>query len=334
MQEHNKLVAEYRDICPHVQKIYVIPDIEKFSVHNIYLKLFYHDFLENKVSFIQLNSFSFLNPVIIYRKLLGENSILHHHWWEFDDFRSLLNVLWKLVWISVYKLLGGKIIWSIHNLEPHHNRYVKLNKFLRKVWSRLPHKLHVQCQEAVNIMSAYLNIDSGKFFIIEHPPYPAKMIPHQEARKRLSEQYLPGLKTSNNLIFLMFGYIAEYKGIIEVAELFKNLNERKVLLIAGPVKRDSEAYFRRLADITKQIPNILLIGRHIADDDIPIFMNGCDYLIFNYKRILNSGGVVLAQSYHTKMIIPHKGCLKELSGEQFLKFDDQTELKRILENLS
>lgn len=326
-----QIYSEYIKLCPELEKIYVIPNIEKFSHHNNYLYLLYNDFIEEKkFPTIQLTSFSFLPPAIVFRKLRGERSLLHHHWFEFHDLRTFLNVVWKIFWIVLYKLAGGKVVWTIHNKIPHEKKFRFLNKTIRKLWVMMPDKFHVHCQEAQKIISHLFAIDPQKFFIVAHPSYPAEIMNQEKSRVLLRRKYSLNNLDDSSFLFLTFGYIAEYKGIIEVIEIFKNLGQQKVLLIAGPVKRSNEKYFGRIANSAKDSSNILLINEYIPEEDVAIFFNACDCVLFNFHDILNSGGVELALSYHKKIIIPNQGCLKEIQGENIYKFDHQDELCNIL----
>lgn len=328
------LLAEYQKICPGVERIYVIPHIARFSRHNSYLRQLYQPFFQSEPARnIIVTSFSFLSPVIVLRRLGGEQSLLHHHWFECRDLKSLLNALWKLYWIWIYRLAGGKVVWTIHNKYPHERKYHFLNRIIRQWWSRIPHKIHVHCREAAKIMGQLLNIEPKKFFVIPHPPYPARLLSRKKAGEMLRENYPQIDFKSRTMIFLMFGYIAAYKGIKEAVQIFRDLESRKMLVIAGSLKRTNHAYLEEIARSAGDRNNIVIIARQIPEDHVPFFFNACDYALFNYRDILMSGGVALAQSYGKRIIIPETGCLKEIRGEDILNFTGREELKRILREL-
>lgn len=169
--------------------------------------------------------------------------------------------------------------------------------------------------------------------MIAHPPYPARLLPRKEARRQLQSDYPEITLPESGPLLLMFGYIARYKGILAAAELFRQLAGRGCLLIAGPVKWGNDAYGGALRQAAEQDPRIVLIDRYIPEDHVPLFLNAADFLLFNYEDILNSGGVVLAQSYRRPVIVPDMGCLRELSGDDIYKFSDPAGLRRILEEL-
>lgn len=325
----NALLNVYRAISPSVGKIYVIPDIEKFSRHNTYLQLLYGNLLD-KHSPIAVQSFSIVPLAIILRRLSGEQSVVHHHWFECRDFPGLLNVFWKFTVLGIYRFLGGKIIWTVHNRSPHSGKWQRTNRFLRKIWSKFPQKIHVHCQSAIQPVSKELGIPAHRFFVVEHPPYPARLLPADRAKTQLAEQY-PNLRFSTNQrIFLMFGYIAPYKGILEVVEIFEKIDADKVLVIAGSVKHDGQKYALALKTIADRAANIHLITAHIPESEVPLFFNAVDAVIFNYRDILQSGGVVLARSYNKMVIVPNIGCLQELTGNNVHHFENIDQLNQVI----
>ena len=323
------LIPEYQDLQPGVERIYVVPDVEKFSRHNPYLQLLYKALLEKPSSEIKLSSNSLLTPGFVFKRIFGEKSVFHHHWFECRDVRTFLNTLWKIGILAIYKLFGGKIVWTVHNLRPHQQKWRRVNFFLRRIWSRLPHRIHVHCHSAINSVSELYGIPDDRFFVISHPPYPATLLPSVDARRRLTERYPAVQLPPSASLFLMFGYIAKYKGILEVARIFKYGNPDKILLIAGSLKRRNQAYFDDLKSL--QGNNVIIIPKHIPDSDVPLFFNSAEAVIFNYHEILESGGVALARSYRKNLIIPNKGCPGELTGETIQKFDSLQELETLIQ---
>ena len=191
-------------------------------------------------------------------------------------------------------------------------------------------KLQVHCKTAIDIMIPRVKVRRDKFFIIRHPDYPVKLIGKVNAVKLLNEKKSSGEIKKEDTISLMFGEIAEYKGIKEVVEIFNNLNEKNKLVIAGVIKKGNEDYFKKILESVKNKKQVLIYNKRIPDDDVPIFFNACDTAIFNFNDVLTSGSVVIALNYNKKVIIPAQGCLKELKGQNIIHFNNIEELKNIL----
>jgi len=337
----DQLQAEYEKLCKGINKVYVIPIIDYSSPKTNYLYLLYKNFIEQREARnIKIESLSVIaHPKIFFSRLINEKSLVHYHWLEIDDFKSLTGMLWKMFWIKLYKIFGGKIIWTVHNKFPHTNKYKYLNKILRKYMAHIADRLHVHCKSAIDIMTPILNVNREKFFIVNHPEYPVILIPKNEAIEWLCKKYPAINLTSGGKIFLMFGAIAEYKGIIEVIEIFKQDLEDlptgktgKILIVAGPVKRWDEKYFSEVLAYAKGTENIFINGKMIPDEDVSLFLNSADYLLFNYLDVLSSGGILQALSYGKSIIAPSIGCLQELNGNNIIKFEagNKKELRKIL----
>ncbi len=314
------LLKEYRELSPDVTKIFVLPKIPLVNSSTSYLYQLYKEFLINSSS-VKVETFNAGSlPKIFFSRLKSEKTILHYHWFEFEDFKSFLGIIWKLLWIILYKIFGGKIIWTVHNRYPHHNKFVYLNIKIRRRLAHLANKLHVHCQSAINAVADILNVEKKKFFIVKHPDFPANIFSKEKAIANLNKRYFSNQLKRDDKIFLMFGAIAEYKGIKEIIEIFQELDNNNKLVIAGFVKKGSIDYFNQLKELAGD-KNIFIVGSVIPDEDVPSFLNSANYVIFNYVDILTSGGIVLAINYKKNIIAPSLGCISEFQDEKIIFFE-------------
>lgn len=318
------LVKEYEKLVPGLNRLYVVPLINYKLKNSDYLYLLYKDILENKsqnkIEIVSLSASA--HPVFFLSRFTKGKSILHYHWFEVHDFKSLIGMIWKIFWLTLYKLIGGKLIWTVHNTFPHSNNYKIINTFCRKYLAIIADKLHVHCYAAIEIMAPLLGVNHSKFFVIENPYYPATILPKNETLNRLIQKYSLTNINVENEIYLIFGAIADYKGIIETAELFKTKFKDKTLLIAGYVKQWDKHYYKKLIEQTSDSKNIFVLGDKIVpDEDLSLFYNSADCIIFNYKDVLTSGGVMMALSYNKKTIAPSLGCIKEIQNKNLHLFN-------------
>lgn len=320
-----KLLQEYENILPSVRKVYVVPLFNLKLKESDYMYLLYKDIIEGKIdSSISIESLSvFAHPKFFFKKIIGEKNLLHYNWLEVTDLKSLFGMLWKLFWITAYKLIGGRIIWTVHNIFPHSNNYKTANKIFRRYMARIVDKLHVHCSYAVGKMSEILNVSKSKFIIVKHPEYPAFIMGRTETIKLLRAKYHLDL-VEDKIFFLVFGAIAKYKGIKEIIEIFKKEIKNHYLIIAGAIKKGNIKYFNELKNESLGCGNIILLGEMIPNEDLPLFLNTSDYVIFNYEEILTSGSVMMALSFGKKVIAPAMGCISELTSENIYLFQRET----------
>jgi len=332
MGSSKNLRSIYNNLLPGVETLFVVPLIRYNYPKSDYLYLFYKNFIESndppRISSISaLGHFKF-----VFTKVFGNPCVVHYHWLEFQDKWSLLGMVYKWLCLFLYKIFGGKLVWTIHNKMPHNDRYYKGNFLLRKWMAQRADLLHVHCATAVNEMSDFFEIPKNKFVVIPHPEFPAKLIPRAAAVEALNQRFHLNLKNSHK-VYLNFGNISRYKRLQELATIFKSLDSNKKLIIAGPVKKGHMVEYKKLKEIQKDSGNIHIIPQFISEECVAEFFNAADYTVFNYKEILTSGGIELAKSYRKKMILPLKGCLKELKDQpDVISFKSSDELERILQN--
>ncbi|GEM_PF-1037058 len=364
------LEQHYYDIDNTLKTIYVTPSIERTKSHNSYLFMLYKEIIEKKelnspnkqnspksdqsrepsaedlifgfaknlsinqmvqleVKSLRVGEFA----TLVIERLRGKKTLLHHHWFGFYDARSFLIVVWTFFWVALYKMLGGKVVWTIHNKIHHKKRYTKANLFVRRYFAKLADKIHVHCPVAIDIMMPILDTKREKFFVVEHPLYETTIFSKSKAISQLKILYGISPVPNEKTIFLIFGTISAYKGILEAVEVFNTLqrSDYALWIIGGG---NEKAYVSKLSTVAQHNPNILIINKLIPEKDLDFFFCACDSVLFNYQDILTSGGVYLAMSYHKKVIVPNIGCLSEIGYENKTVFEhlDKTLIEKEIES--
>lgn len=319
---YSSLEKVYEAADARAKVIYVVPLIRYTHKQTDYLYLLYKDLIASDT--YKIESISIFNHFKLITGILrNKNAILHYHWFEFQDFKSLAGMPWKVFCIWLFKKLGGTIIWTIHNEFPHDRRFFSLHSLLHKKMAQWSAKLHVHCKRAVNIMHERLKVPEEKFFVHPHPSYPATVLPREEAIQLINEAYQTQINPAVPVV-LMFGNISRYKQLINAAESILELPFDCLLLIVGPIKKGNFGLFKQLRKIEKNSSRILVIPKFIPEIQVPWFHNAADICLFNYREILSSGGVHLALSYQKTIIAPNKGCLTELGEKKNVHlFEDE-----------
>lgn len=262
--------------------------------------------------------------------------ILHIHW--SDPFLIADNKFTAFVKSTVFicellslKLFGTKIVWTVHNIIGHEDKS-RFQLLFTKFLARLSNRLISHCPSAsIEIMRLY-----GKdlpITVIPHGNYIRQYkndITYSQARNKL------GLD-EKDIVFLHFGYMRPYKGILELIGTFKRLDHHRArLLIVGRTsdnKIATDIYNNCRGD--DRIKNIL---KFIPDDDIQIYMNAADVVVLPYKNILTSGTVILSMSFGKPIIAPVIGCIADTidqKGSFLYKTEDNKEdaLFKVMESV-
>jgi len=319
----------YRSVQQDASLLYVVPLIQYQNKETDYLYLFHKEIIQGDELEVKTVSV-FGHWRFVAARLLNKKAILHYHWLEFQTLKALSGMPWKILCIALFKLLGGNVIWTIHNEEPHDGRFLKLHLYLHRWMARKADRLHVHCETAQQVMAVKLDVDIQKFHVIPHPAYPVKKTAKPKSMEVLQKNYGIALQGGFNTL-LMFGRISRYKGIFEVCKIVDKHQLPVNLVIAGTVKHGNSDYHRKIKLVAQNNRHIHLVADFIPEKDIPAFFGASDIAVFNYHHVLTSGSVQLARDFGLNIIAPNKGCLSELKKEDSVQlFSRPEELENLL----
>ncbi|MFX1279834.1 MAG: glycosyltransferase [Promethearchaeota archaeon] len=252
---------------------------------------------------------------------INKNSNIFHIHWIFNiagfnlrnKFKSLLKFFIFIIDTLILKfILRYKIIWTIHNTYSHESFRPKMERIGRIFFSMLADQLIVHCDEAKKVIMREYKVPRNKLVVIPIGTYEnlyKNNISKDQARRNLN-------LSEEEFVFLYFGPIRPYKGVPDLIKSYKSIEaQNKIkLIIAG--KPLNERIRRNILDKIKDTKTILVDFRFIPDDKIQNYMNSADVVVFPYRKILTSAGVLLAMSFGKAIIAPSIGCLKNILNHQ------------------
>ena len=331
----------YSSVVDSPKLVLVAPRIRRSYPLTDYLYALYRDIFERPTGSNNLTILD-LSPVghfrMIYHALTSrETVILHYHWFEFQGLKQLLALPYKLLCISIFSFLNTRIVWTVHNLQPHDQKYLRLHLILHQWLAKKADKLHLHSPSLLDRSSDYLKIasNSAKWGILEHPEFPSKQIPKSEALAHINSLFKLNIP-SNELLLLLFGNISEYKGIDSFISLSKSIPTSFHVLIAGPIKIGQQHTHQKILDaIGSDSDRYHYHPYFIEEKHYSYLLSSADYCVFNYKDILSSGGAAMAKSYNKAIIAPRIGMFRDLEDKpNVLLFSSEHELKSILKQIN
>ena len=316
----------YSSLGLHDCTVYVVPKIRYNFPVSDYLYLLYKPVIEkNEYSIKSLSVFGHLKFVLV--SIFQRKVILHYHWLEFQDMKSFLGMFYKLPCLFFYNIFGGKLVWTIHNLEPHGRKYLKSHLRIHKWMGKIADSVHVHSETASNLVQNKFDIRPEKIHILKHPEFPSTIIDREKSINFLNESFNWNLNDARP-IALIWGNIAEYKKIDQILELLKKYDLDLQVVVAGSVKQGEEKLSKRVEKLTSSNPDFYLNVQFIEEEHIPYFFGASDFCLFNFEQILTSGSVEMALSYNKEIIAPRIGDLMELD-DAFL-FSNTKELVTLI----
>lgn len=323
------MISVFEEILPESKTVIYSPQITQ----NPYLDLLYESSRNAGYIIESFNAIS-LPKFFIHDLIRGNKRILHHHWYSANSIKGVIILPFKLVFFFLYKLIGSKLIWTIHNEFPHDTKYYAYNMFLRKRLAILSDILHVHGYSDIEILTKTYGVDREKFRVVRHPAYHVSIKTKAQGLKFIEQNIYTNVKDKKQIV-LIFGQISKYKGITELLSILseEKLQKNVLFLIVGRIKKDEEELIDVIKTMNGYGSEIILFNKYIDDFEMELLFGASDYILFNYKKILTSGSVVLAKSFAKKVIAPDKGNIREYLDEEDFLYSEDKELKKIFRML-
>lgn len=261
--------------------------------------------------------------------------IVHLHWLHpffvgNSNLASLRRFSLFLLNLVILRLLGVKIVWTVHNIHDHEKRHPILDRICTSAVLWLSHAVITHCESAKKeLTNEFAWVRAQKVHSIVHGNYVGYYENHLSRQQACDILKLP----SGHTIFLTVGQLREYKGIPELIAAFNNLRNNNYLVIAGaPVNKTIAEKIHREVDGRA---NILFHPRYIPKEEMQIYLSACDVVVFPYRNTLTSGAAILAMSFGRPCIVSRAGCMPDILDQSgCFTFDEskQGDLQQALEH--
>lgn len=258
-------------------------------------------------------------------KQRGRVQALHFHFlkphYDGTDGRASLSRLARFMGKTVLaRLLGYRLVWTVHNLKPHEPLQPEWVDHLVARWMAwMAHALIVHCDEAERLVRESLHPWS-QVHVLPHPSY-SQAYPDEvakaEARSRLGW-------CEYERVLLYFGAIRPYKGLQRLLRAFREVpGDWARLVLAGKVW--DEDYGSSLHQLASQDSRVSIRYGFVSEGDVPHYFSAADLVVLPYTDVLSSGAALLALSFGRPVVAPRLGCLPEALGEAGILYDPQAD---------
>ena len=267
-----------------------------------------------------LNFFSFYKNVFA-----SKSKIKNGIQWIFGSFRSIFHARFSgisifhfhifytniLIFFNIIlvKLLFGKVVLTIHDVSSFATS--KKSIFTSKLVYRISDLLITHNQYSLNEIIKIDKFFQRKLHIIPHGNY-GPFINIQRNQKR-SREYLN--LPSEKKILLFFGMIKKVKGLDILLNSFKEVIAKDpniVLLIAGRLWKNDFTIYQDIIEKNNLSNNIILHTRFIPHSDVEHYFCASDLVVLPYKKIYQSGVLMMGLSYKKPVLVSDLPPLKEV----------------------
>jgi glycosyltransferase involved in cell wall biosynthesis len=262
---------------------------------------------------------------------------IHLHWHHSSlvtstKFKSIVKSLVFIFQIYILKLLRINFIWTIHNLTHHEDKQKQIELFFCQILGNLANAIITHCEIAqIEVANIFKIRNSKKIHVIPHGNY----INFYENNISKEKAKIKLLQPQHSFNFLFLGEIRPYKGIKLLISSFQKIenteNLSMSLIIAGRPK--SRRFIKEIKRLIKGNKNINLVLNYISDNEIQVYLNAADIMVFPYRDVFTSGSILLAMSFGKPIIAPRIGCIKDVlddSGSFLYDLGHSNELHEIM----
>lgn len=253
-----------------------------------------------------------MKKVLTNPKLFMRCRIFNFNW--FDEANSRKEYIFKSLVLALLKINKKKIVYTLHNKQPHDQEKNSYSLRLMKKMCRISDVIVGLCPDTDKVIRSLYPAAAGKLRVIPHPNYIQNYDVYGEENLRKKYQF-----DDEDMVLLFLGYISPYKNIELIIEIIKNIPDKRIkLLIAGKVS--SEEYRDEIIRMISGASNIKYDFRYIPDDEIVGFYNTCDIVVLPYHKnsSLNSGAAYLSFSLRKTVVCPDIGTINALKDKSFV----------------
>lgn len=240
------------------------------------------------------------NPLVsLFLKQNMSMDVCFFHWienvplYKYGYLQTLLVVLY----IFIQKLRRKKIVWFLHNKQPHEKTSFSLSLFLMKFLINYSDLIITHAKEGVDLIVNKYPKWASKVYFLDHP-----------TKDRMRFYCKKNIPTYDLLIW---GTISKYKGVLEFVQYASNNRLNLKIKIIG--RCDSTEYMSQL--LSSKNDNMQIENKALTFEELAIYMSDTRFVLIPYmsESLLSSGILMDSLSFGCKIIGPNVGSFKDYS---------------------
>ena len=265
---------------------------------------FYKEIFKSKSKIINGIKWIIGTILSVFHARFSGTSIFHFH-----IFYTNILVLFNLLFV---KILFGKVVLTVHDVSSFSNSSNSsiIEKLIYKLTDRIITHNEFSKLEILNV-----NADSSSCIsIVPHGSYTPFINIQYDKEKSKEQLGIP----NNRRILLFFGMIKKVKGLEVLSSALKGVikkNPDVLLVIAGRVWENDFSAYQKIIDENNLSAYILLHTKFIPQEDVEHYYCASDLVILPYKKIYQSGVLMMTLSYERPALVSDLPPLKEIISD-------------------
>ena len=228
----------------------------------------------------------------IFKARISAHNIIHFHVF-YSNFLVLLNIL-------LSKVLFSKVVLTVHDVDTFTN--VKVHNYIKYLCYHYCDLILTHNEFSKQEISSFLKYKTEKIFIVPHGNYLPFI--NIKSNQEESREHLNLPKSSTILLF--FGIIKSVKGLDVLLNAFREIidkNPKTILLIAGRSMDNNFCFYQSIINQERLEENVIIHNKFIKNKDVPHYFCASDLVILPYKKIYQSGVLMMTLSYGKPVVV-------------------------------
>lgn len=234
----------------------------------------------------------------------GADVIVLHWPDEYFVVRSFKASARAFLFLLAKWLLGAKLVWVVHNIEPHDKDKPAFPRGRRALFAAIDGLVFLSETSRRLLYERWPELKGKPSTVVSHGHYKGRALAPITAPRPVSDPV--------RLAYI--GQLRPYKSADTLIELVRALPPAAVTLKVGGNCADG-GFAARLRQLADGAPHVALSLGLLSDAEIEQQVDGADAVILPYRDILNSGSAIYALSRARPVLAPRLGSLIELQQQ-------------------
>lgn len=220
---------------------------------------------------------------------------------------SVAETLVFAVLLRLARMRGARILWTVHDLGSNDHLHPRLEAWFLKLFvPQVDAFIALTEHSRRMVLDRFPCLRERPNAVVPHGHYRGaypQTVTRETARQQLA---LPPDAT----VLLHFGLMRPYKNAPHLIRTFREAAKAgSILLVVGRafdavIEREIRAAADGAADVRLDL-------RWIPPEEVQVFFAASDLVVLPYRRIMNSGAVMLAMTFARPVLVPDLGSLRD-----------------------
>ena len=216
-----------------------------------------------------------------------------------------------LLQLGLVRILGTRIVWTVHNLTPHEIWHPRIEAwFWRGFRRRVDLYVHLSNGGGELFRDRFPAERSKQHVHLRHPAYP---VPDSALMDRDAARAASGVE-QDATVFLVTGLLREYKNIPSAVRAFRETRDPGCrLVIAGRASSDDLA--REIVAAAGDDPRVSVRIAYMEERELSALIRAADLVVLPYGDFLNSGVLMLSLSLSRPVLAPITPVTRDIEAD-------------------